>query len=112
MVSTILEPPVGGDDSPAGNLPALTTRLAAAGRRLAWGRMAPAAPGLRDRAREAEAVRALAHTYYATDRRFADDLYAAAQRHELAADDEARPPNGLGNGRRVRIPVDGVVADL
>jgi len=32
---------------------------------------------------EAEQVRALAISYLKTDRRFADDLFAAAERHEL-----------------------------
>jgi hypothetical protein len=32
---------------------------------------------------EAEQVRALAFSYLQTDRRFADDLFAAANRHEL-----------------------------
>ena len=43
-------------------------------------RAAPAAP--RDRVREAAEVRALADSVRRTDRRFADDLNAAADRHE------------------------------
>ncbi|MGJ7495612.1 hypothetical protein ACSFA8_11080 [Variovorax sp. RT4R15] len=35
---------------------------------------------------EAEQVRALAVSYLKTDRRFADDLFAAANRHELLND--------------------------
>ena len=84
MFSTILRPPVRGNRSPAGNASAPTTWLAAAARRLAGRGKAPGTPAPRDRAREAEAVRALAHTYRATDRGFADDLYAAAARHERA----------------------------
>ena len=92
MFSTILEPPVHGNRSSAGNSSALRTWLAAAARRLAGRATAPGAAAPRDRAREAEAVRALAHTYRTTDRGFADDLYAAAERHERADDDK----HGLG----------------
>ena len=37
-------------------------------------------------AREAEALRAYAHTFEKTDRGFASDLYAAANRHEILGD--------------------------
>ena len=40
---------------------------------------------LRDAADEAAAVRALADTYRLSDRSFASDLYAAADRHESNA---------------------------
>jgi len=92
MSSTILELPVHGNRSLAGNASALSTWLAAAARRLGGRGTAPGAPAPRDRAREAEAVRALAHTYYATDRGFADDLYTAADRHERAHDDDEHGP--------------------
>ena len=85
MFSTILEPPVHRNRSSAGNASALRTWLAAAARRLAGHAKAPMAPAARNRAREAEAVRTLAHTHRATDRGFADDLYAAAARHESTA---------------------------
>ncbi len=49
-------------------------------------RAAPVTPAPRDRAREAEAVRAIAYIYRVTDQRHADDLYAAAERHERAAE--------------------------
>jgi hypothetical protein len=49
-------------------------------------RAAPLTPAPRNRDREAETVRAMAYTYRVTDRRFADELYAAAERHERAAD--------------------------
>jgi hypothetical protein len=77
MFSTILERPVHGNRSSAGNSSALRTWLTAAARRLAGRGTAPGAPAPRDRVREAEAVRALAHTYRATDRGFADDLYGS-----------------------------------
>ena len=95
MFSTILESPVHGNRASAGNSSALRTWLAAAARRLAGRGTAPRAPAPRNRVREAEAVRALAHTYHATDRGFADDLYAAAERHERAADDEHGPGTRL-----------------
>ena len=91
MFSTTLEPPVHGNRSWAGNASALRTWIAAAARRLTEHLTAPGAPAPRDRAREAAAVRALAHTYRATDRGFAEDLYAAADRHERADDDEHGP---------------------
>jgi hypothetical protein len=87
MFSTTLESPVHGNRSSAGKASALRTWLAAA-RRLVERRAAPPVPAARDRAREAAAVRALAHTYRNTDRGFAADLYAAADRHERAGDDE------------------------
>ena len=95
MFSTTLEPPVHGNRSSAGNATALRIWLAAAARRLVERRAAPVAPAPRDRAREAEEVRALAHTYRDTVPRFADDLYAAAERHERAADDEHGPGTRL-----------------
>ena len=95
MFSTILELPVHGNGSSAGKAPALRTWLAAAARRLVERGAAPVTPAPRDLAREAEAVRALAHTYRATDRGLADDLYAAAARHECADDDEHGPGTGL-----------------
>ena len=51
------------------------------GRRRAAQQMRYLAP--RDHAAEAEAVRTLAERYRATDPGFANDLYAAANRHEL-----------------------------
>lgn len=51
------------------------------GRRRAAQQMRYLAP--RDHAAEAEAVRTLAGRYRATDPGFANDLYAAANRHEL-----------------------------
>ncbi|MDQ6780531.1 MAG: hypothetical protein M3Z37_05175 [Candidatus Eremiobacteraeota bacterium] len=95
MFSTTLEPPVHGNRSPAGNTTALRIWLAAVARRLVERRAASVAPAPRDRVREAEAVRALAHTYRDMDPRFADDLYAAADRHERADDDEHGPRTGL-----------------
>lgn len=47
---------------------------------------APKAPVARDRALEAAEVRALAMTVRDTDPRFAADLLAAADRHELTQD--------------------------
>jgi hypothetical protein len=47
---------------------------------------APAAIAQRSRAQEAEAVRALADRYVKTDPGYAADLYAAAARHEGAAE--------------------------
>ena len=87
MFSTPFEPPVHGNPALAGNASAPSTWLAAAVRRLVERAAAPV-PAPRDRAREAEEVRALASTYCDTDPRFADDLYAAAERHERADDDE------------------------
>ena len=58
--------------------------LAAAARTLSRCPAAAVAPAPRDAEREAEAVRALAFTYRVTDRGFADELYAAAERHERA----------------------------
>jgi len=95
MSTTILEPPVHGIRSSAGNSSDLRTWLAAAARRLAGRGPAQEAAAPRDRVREAEAVRALAYTYSATDRGFADDLYAAAERHERAANDEHGPGTSL-----------------
>lgn len=51
----------------------------------AWHRLTatpPKTPPARDRAREAAEVRAWATQVRATDPSFADDLYAAADRHE------------------------------
>lgn len=48
---------------------------------LQWARPAPPAP--RTPAEEAAAVRELASEYRQSDPRFADELYAAADRHEL-----------------------------
>ena len=90
MSTTILESPVHGNRASAGNSSDLSTWLAAATRRLAGRGTTPVAAAPRDRAREAEAVRALAYTYSATDRGFADDLYAAAERHERVADEHGR----------------------
>ncbi len=58
------------------------TWLAAMTRWLALRATAAAAPA--DRAREAEEVRAMAFALRDTDPRFADDLFAAADRHERA----------------------------
>jgi hypothetical protein len=88
---------VHGSRSSAGRASALRTWLEWAARRLVDrnGVAAPVTLGPRNRDREAEAVRAVAYTYRVTDRRFADELYAAAERHERAADDghgpESRP---------------------
>jgi hypothetical protein len=100
MFSTILEPPVHGNRSSAGKASAPRTWVAAAAQRLAGRGTTPVALAQRDRAREAEALRALAYTYRATDRGFADDLYTAAERHERAADDEHGPGTRLATAGR------------
>lgn len=51
---------------------------------LQWAQPAPRAP--RTPAEEAAAVRALADQHRLSDPRFANDLYAAADRHELLHD--------------------------
>jgi len=89
--------PVHGNRSSVGRASALRTWLEWAARRLVdrnrGAALVPLAP--RNRDGEAEAVRAMAYTYRVTDRRFADELYAAAERHERAADNghglETRP---------------------
>jgi hypothetical protein len=43
----------------------------------------PAAPAPRYPSREAARVRAMAHRYESADPRFASELYAAADRHEM-----------------------------
>jgi hypothetical protein len=53
-----------------------------AGWRLVRWQAAPSAPVPRDLAREAAEVRAWAETVRRGDPRFADDLFAAADRHE------------------------------
>ena len=63
----------------------LRTLLAGAARRVGWPGSPPPTPALHDPSSEAAAVRALAHSYSKTDPRFASELYAAADRHELAA---------------------------
>ena len=52
-----------------------------------WPRAArkPAPPASRDLVREAAEVRAWADTVRRTDPRFAEDLFAAADRHEVGA---------------------------
>jgi hypothetical protein len=82
MFNTTLDRPAHGSGSSGANASTLNTWLAAA-RRLAGRDKVPVA---RDRAREAEALRELAYTYRDRDRGFADDLYAAASRHENTAD--------------------------
>jgi hypothetical protein len=68
------------------------------------------APAPRDPEREAEAVRALAFTYRVTDRGFADELYAAAERHERANGDRSDADISLalpdGQGSRVVTDAD------
>jgi hypothetical protein len=82
-------PPIDGKRPSGGGASTLRSRLGSAVRR--WvdrgRRAAPATAAPRNRDREAEAVRAIAYTYRVTDRRFADELYAAAERHERTADD-------------------------
>lgn len=46
----------------------------------------PAEPARTTRSLEAERVRTLASTYASSDPGFADDLYAAANRHEIGDD--------------------------
>ena len=82
MVSTPLESPFHANRPSAGNASTLRTWLAAAALRLAGRGAAPQATAAHDRAHEAAAVRALAHSYRHTDRGFSADLYAAAARHE------------------------------
>lgn len=43
----------------------------------------PGRPAVRNPSREAARVRAMAHQYEAADPRFAAELYAAADRHEM-----------------------------
>jgi hypothetical protein len=58
--------------------------------RQAWRAMAKKAePAPRSAAEELAAVRALADSYRRTDPGFASDLYAAADRHELALENTA-----------------------
>jgi hypothetical protein len=58
--------------------------------RQAWRAMtAKAEPAPRSAAEELAAVRALADSYRRTDPGFASDLYAAADRHELALENTA-----------------------
>ena len=64
--------------------PSFGSWLAASLHRLGWGPSARAAAKPRDPAREAAEVRALADSVRRTDRGFAADLYAAADRHEAA----------------------------
>ena len=90
-------PPIDGNRHSAGRTSTPRSWIESAARRLVnrGRRAAPTSPAPRNRDREAEAVRAMAYTYRVTDRRFADELYAAAERHERAADTgrglEARP---------------------
>jgi hypothetical protein len=84
MFKTPSDLPARGDRPWAGSAPTPKSWLAAAARRLSRRPPAPVAPAPRDPEREAEAVRALAFTYRVTDRGFADELYAAAERHERA----------------------------
>lgn len=60
----------------------LAARFTAAVRRLAAMPPAPADEAPEDRAREAAATREMAYRYLSTDRGFAADLLAAADRHE------------------------------
>jgi hypothetical protein len=69
----------------------LRTLLSALPRLPRLTRVAPAAAAQRDLARDVAAVRALAHTYRKTDRGFAADLYAAADRHERTVEGAAGP---------------------
>jgi hypothetical protein len=64
----------------------LQALLSSAARLLRFTAKAPVKPAPRDVVREAAEVRALAHSYRKTDPGFAADLYAAADRHELAGD--------------------------
>ena len=95
-------PPIDGNRLSAGSASTLRSWIESAARRLVnrGHRAAPVTPAPRNCDREAEAVRAMAYTYRVTDRRFADELYAAAERHERAADVghglETRPATANG----------------
>ena len=89
MFNIAHEPPkIEGNRLSPGRESTLRNWIESAARRLVHRghRAAPVTPAPRNRDREAEAVRAMAYTYRVTDRRFADELYAAAERHERAAD--------------------------
>jgi len=82
MSSTTIHFPSGrGAYAPTG-LAALRALLAKAFRQKPTPRVQAARPTAREVLREAAAVRALAQTYALTDRGFAADLFAAADRHE------------------------------
>lgn len=105
MFNTHSDLPVHGDRAWGCSASTPKSWLAAAARRLSRRPAAPGAPAPRNPEREAEAVRALAFNYRVTDRGFAAELYAAAERHESASDDRSGTEVSLAltDGQKSRV---------